>query len=155
MVAVTHPPPGETHHKLLSEHNFLTGIFLMCIAYGQSNPSFLTSISHSKLVFFFFTGAELIIFLETAYILLRRRRNMKYAYPILAYIFALFALATLATACAIQNTEWDWIDNRSYPGGPISFSLIDGQDPIYLTMVMAFNLMSILQDGWLVCCAFV
>jgi len=127
MVAVTHPPPGESPHKLLSEHNFLTGIFLMCIAYG----------------------AEVIIFLETAYLLLRRRRNMKFAYPILGYITVLFALATLSTACAIQNTEWDWIDNRSYPGGPISFSLIDGQDPIYLTMVMAFNLMSILQDGWL------
>lgn len=75
----------------------------------------------------------------TAYYLFleKKRSNFKW----LAFVFVLFAVATVNLRFNAHFNELAWIDERNYPGGPLAF-LLEQQA---LAINIAGNIVSILS----------
>ncbi|KAK0477369.1 hypothetical protein IW261DRAFT_1421076 [Armillaria novae-zelandiae] len=76
-------------------------------------------------------------FLAVYYVL--QSKEKKYIWQSITYVGLLVLLSTIYTACNIHSNEMAWIDERSYPGGPLEYQL----EQSYTTTIVVANVAAI------------
>ncbi|KAF7361654.1 hypothetical protein MVEN_00508800 [Mycena venus] len=93
--------PDETSTEIFSEHTWLQGVFLACVAYGM-------------VALLFFQCINLLLFTPG-------RKPSRWTQGLAWYITMLFALSTIYIGALIEFTQESFIDGRNIPGGPNAF----------------------------------
>ncbi|KAI0362156.1 hypothetical protein OH77DRAFT_25099 [Trametes cingulata] len=91
-------------------------------------------------------GIHIAVFSITMYFLFRPRQHH---WPAAAFVAALFAMGTINIVCNINFNELAWIDDRNYPGGPLSFMQEQQALPVDTVGNSAAIVASFLADGFL------
>ncbi|KAJ7583268.1 hypothetical protein C8J56DRAFT_741271, partial [Mycena floridula] len=93
--------PNETNAEIFSEHTWLQGALLACVAYGM----------------------EVILYAMSLHLLwlARRDSNKGRNMALMAYITVMFILGTLYIAGLLEFTQESFIDGRNIPGGPNAY----------------------------------
>ncbi|KAJ7152020.1 hypothetical protein C8R46DRAFT_483241 [Mycena filopes] len=96
-------------------------------------------------------GIHMIVFFTVTYYTWRMRASIQPRVWVFWLVFntLLFALGTINLACSIRFNENAWVNDRAYPGGPISY-LLEQQSVPFLTLGnVASILASFMSDGLL------
>ncbi|KAJ7346890.1 hypothetical protein DFH08DRAFT_937271 [Mycena albidolilacea] len=93
--------PDETSTEIFSEHTWLQGVFLACVAYGM-------------VALLFFQCINLLLFSPG-------RQPSRWTHGLAWYIAMMFALSTIYIGALVQFTQESFIDGRNIPGGPNAF----------------------------------
>jgi hypothetical protein len=93
--------PDETSTEIFSEHTWLQGVFLACVAYGM-------------VALLFFQCINLLLFSPG-------RQPSRWTHGLAWYITMMFALSTMYIGALVQFTQESFIDGRNIPGGPNAF----------------------------------
>ncbi|KAJ7091128.1 hypothetical protein C8R44DRAFT_750620 [Mycena epipterygia] len=93
--------PDETQAEIFSEHTWLQGAFLACVAYGMQAILFVMCVR----------------FLWTA----RKSENLSWNTGLAVYVTVMFILSTLYMAGLLEFTQESFIDARNIPGGPNAY----------------------------------
>ncbi|KAJ7495956.1 hypothetical protein B0H11DRAFT_878155 [Mycena galericulata] len=102
--------PDETPADVFSEHTWLQGAFLSCVAYGM----------------------QAILFILCLHLLWtpRARKISRWSAGVSIYITVMFLLGTLYMAALLEFTQQSFIDARNIPGGPNAYEDIMYSIPI-------------------------
>lgn len=79
-----------------------------------------------------------------------RVSNGRRDWPLMAYTILMFALGTVFMATELQSLRAMFVDNREYPGGPMSYRLAQYTKPIMIVNNISGVLSGWLADGLLV-----
>lgn len=123
--------PDETSMEIFSEHTWLQGACLACVAYGMA----------------------FILFTMSCYLLHTHRNNSnrKINTVLTVYISIIFTLGTLYMAGLLQFTQEAFIDGRNIPGGPNAYQEVMYSIPIDLTANAAMVIVTWMCDVINVC----
>ncbi|KAJ7680581.1 hypothetical protein DFH06DRAFT_1315334 [Mycena polygramma] len=102
--------PDETSMEIFSEHTWLQGVFLACMAYGM-------------VVILFFSCMHLLLFAPA-------RKISWWTIGLACYIGVLFGLSTLYIGALAEFSQEAFVDGRNIPGGPNTFEDIMFSIPI-------------------------
>jgi len=121
-------PPGESSFELLEERiNF-----------------------NSPVVVAFLYGFTVVLGVSCLYYLWRDRgKGSTQPWFYLAYTAVMFVLGTLHVVCLTRATQFEYVDDRNYPGGPLGFAANADTNPIFYTGATVYNITCILADGLL------
>jgi hypothetical protein len=118
--------PNETSLEIFSEHTWLQGVFLACVAYGM-------------LAILYFLCIQLLLFT-------RARKPSRRIVGLAWYITVLFVLSTLYIAALIEFAQESFIDGRDIPGGPNAFENVMFSIPIDMLANVTMVILSWLSD---------
>ncbi|KAJ7188005.1 hypothetical protein C8R46DRAFT_879144 [Mycena filopes] len=93
--------PDETPAEIFSEHTWLQGAFLACIAYGMQ-------------AILFFMSLHLLAFAP-------KRRRSRWNVGLACYMAVMWILGTLYIAGMLEFTQEAFVDARNIPGGPNAY----------------------------------
>ncbi|KAJ7238668.1 hypothetical protein C8J57DRAFT_1565930 [Mycena rebaudengoi] len=110
-MAKTSIHPAETDAEIFSEHTWIQGAFLGCVAYGMEAILFVVSI---RLLWIARKGGN-------------KTRNL----GLMVYITIIFILSTLYVAGLLEFTQKSFIDSRSIKGGPNVYERVIYSIPSY------------------------
>lgn len=121
-------PANETEADLIDERLLLNGNILGAVAYGV----------HATLYFIC-----LSLFWSS------RKRDPRTSWIFGVYITINFVLGSIGNAANIVENQYDFIDNRDFPGGPLAYALTTFAIPINVVGFFAYVINTWLQDGLL------
>ncbi|KAJ6499038.1 hypothetical protein C8R45DRAFT_1071663 [Mycena sanguinolenta] len=102
--------PDETSKEIFSEHTWLQGAFLACVAYGMA-------------ALLFFQCINLLLFAP-------RSKPSRWTQALAVYMTMMFALSTVYMAALCQFTQESFIDGRNIAGGPNAFENVMYSIPV-------------------------
>ncbi|KAF7376377.1 hypothetical protein MSAN_00053200 [Mycena sanguinolenta] len=102
--------PDETSKEIFSEHTWVQGAFLACVAYGMA-------------AILFFQCINLLLFAP-------RSKPSRWTQALTLYITVMFVLSTLYIAALCLFTQESFIDGRNIPGGPNAFEDVMFSSPV-------------------------
>ncbi|KAJ7032812.1 hypothetical protein C8F04DRAFT_1040212 [Mycena alexandri] len=117
-------PLGENSFDLWVEKSNLDGVFLSGVAYG---------------ILFTITAQALLLFLQLP--------KDKIPRLLIAYVIAMFILASVGFGGNAKFNEMTYIDNRNFPGGPNAYTVAFYSTPVNMMAFAAYTLMSWMADG--------
>ncbi|KAK7005719.1 hypothetical protein R3P38DRAFT_2647329 [Favolaschia claudopus] len=118
--------PDETPAQIFSEHTWLQGVFLACVAYGM-------------VALLFFQCIDVLLFTPT-------RKPSRCGRALACYIGVLFGLSTVYIGALIQFTQLAFIDGRNIPGGPNEFENEMFNMPVDMLANVTMTVLSWLSD---------
>ncbi|KAJ6594171.1 hypothetical protein B0H19DRAFT_919928 [Mycena capillaripes] len=118
--------PDETSMEIFSEHTWLQGVFLACVAYGM-------------VALLFFLCINLLLFAPG-------RKPSRWTLALAWYIAILFALSTIYIAALIEFNQEAFIDGRNIPGGPNAFQDVMFSIPIDMLANVTMVILSWMSD---------
>ena len=116
-------PPGESAAALLFERSILAGSNVSAAAYGEFNK--LQGGEVIMMLSIQLPGVHLTIFFLCFRLLWKEPRKTTKTYFLLTYISCSFILGTLAISSSSVITQYTFIDDRNFPGGPSAFAAQD------------------------------
>ncbi|KAJ7747327.1 hypothetical protein B0H16DRAFT_1320684 [Mycena metata] len=118
--------PDETPAEIFSEHTWLQGAFLSCIAYGMQ-------------AILFFMSLHLLAFAPG-------RKRSRWNVGLAWYMTVMFILSTLYMAGLLEFTQEAFVDARNIPGGPNAYEDVEYSLPIDMLANVAVVLLTWLCD---------
>ena len=123
-------PPGESALDLLNERTLLEGTIVSAAAYGLCPllsilPPLMDVIWSCPSI-----GVYLTIFFLTFRLLLQEPNKTRKTYCFIAYVSCLFVLSTVFVVSNTITTQYLFIDDRNYPGGPNAYAIREFSAPL-------------------------
>ncbi|KAJ7045755.1 hypothetical protein C8F04DRAFT_1066038 [Mycena alexandri] len=118
--------PDETPAEIFSEHTWLQGAFLACIAYGMQ-------------AILFFMSLHLLAFAPA-------RKRSRWNVGLASYMVVMFILGTLYMAGLLEFTQEAFVDARNIPGGPNAYEDVMYSLPIDMLANVTVVLLTWLCD---------
>lgn len=79
-----------------------------------------------------------------------RKRDLKTSWIFGTYITINFILGSIGNAANILDTQYTFIDNRAFPGGPLAYAVVSYGIPFNVAGFVAYVINAWFQDGLLV-----
>ncbi|KAJ6500148.1 hypothetical protein C8R47DRAFT_284047 [Mycena vitilis] len=118
--------PDETSMEIFSEHTWLQGVFLACMAYGM-------------VVILFFLCMHLLLFAPA-------KKISWWTIGLACYIGVLFALSTIYIGALAEFSQEAFVDGRNIPGGPNTFEDVMFSIPIDMLANVTMVILSWMSD---------
>lgn len=84
------------------------------------------------------------------YLLRDKEKGWNQSWLYIGYTAVMFVLGTLHTVCLTRATQFEYVDDRNFPGGPLGFAENADLNPVFYAGVTVYIVTCILADALLV-----